>query len=267
MKKRIALILAGVSSCLLLLTGCSETKQYADDAKKEAYFTETDEMMQDLFTLSDADCNEKVDYYTEFEDDTMVSMYQAWANENSSLGDYVGVGEYFVYESDDSGTYAKSYAVEIKYDFSKTDLDVKVIYGVEENGETTSEITSISLSGDYTTAQKMGKAGLNTLMGMGTVFVVLILITCIISLFGKVGEAMNKAAKKKAEKKAPKAEAPAAAPAAPAAVVEEEDLTDDLELVAVISAAVAAYEEANGGSSDGLVVRSIRRKNNKWRNA
>ena len=59
---------------------------------------------------------------------------------------------------------------------------------------------------------------------------------------------MKKAQKNK-EKAAP---APVAAPAAVA-----EDLTDDLELVAVISAAIAASEGAV--TTDGFVVRSIRR--------
>ena len=47
-----------------------------------------------------------------------------------------------------------------------------------------------------------------------------------------------------------------AAPAAP--VSEPEDLTDDLELVAVITAAIAAASETE--SADGLVVRSIIRR-------
>ena len=46
---------------------------------------------------------------------------------------------------------------------------------------------------------------------------------------------------------------------------EEEELVDDLELAAVIAAAVAAY---TGTSADGFVVRSIRKSNkNKWKNA
>ena len=46
---------------------------------------------------------------------------------------------------------------------------------------------------------------------------------------------------------------------------EEENLTDDLELVAVITAAIAAAEET---STDGLVVRSIRRVGtSKWKRA
>ena len=46
---------------------------------------------------------------------------------------------------------------------------------------------------------------------------------------------------------------------------EREELSDDLELVAVIAAAIASYE---GTSTDGFVVRSIRKANrNKWLNA
>ena len=47
-------------------------------------------------------------------------------------------------------------------------------------------------------------------------------------------------------------------------VTDEEDLTDDYELVAVIAAAIAASEGA--ASTDGFVVRSIRRANTiKWK--
>ena len=61
-------------------------------------------------------------------------------------------------------------------------------------------------------------------------------------------------------------EAPSAPKAATAAAtVAEEELADDLELVAVISAAIAAY---TGSSTDGFVVRSIKRSTtNKWKKA
>ena len=48
-----------------------------------------------------------------------------------------------------------------------------------------------------------------------------------------------------------------------AAVPVEENLTDDLELVAVIAAAIAASEGAS--STDGFVVRSIRRAGRRQR--
>ena len=99
-----------------------------------------------------------------------------------------------------------------------------------------------------------GEAGLNTAMGLGIVFCALAFISLVISLEGKIFGAVGK---KKAAPKTP--EVPAAP--APAVVEEVQDESDDTELVAVITAAIYAYEAENGGEvpADGLVVRSIRR--------
>lgn len=104
----------------------------------------------------------------------------------------------------------------------------------------------------------MKRAGLNTVMGMGTVFLVLILISIIIYLLGFIGKAQNKGAAAAVPEK----------PAEPLVMetpAEPEDMTDDFELVAVIAAAIAASE---GVPADCLVVRSIRRKAspNQWKN-
>lgn len=117
-------------------------------------------------------------------------------------------------------------------------------------------LTSCTLNLNRTMGELMSTAALNTLIGMGTVFVVLILISLIISCFGFIPKIQAKLAKK---------EEPAAAPApvqeAPV-VAEEEELADDTELVAVIAAAIAAYE---GTSADGFRVRSIKRASGaKW---
>lgn len=112
--------------------------------------------------------------------------------------------------------------------------------------------TSGTVNVTYTFGETMTKAALNTLMGMGTVFSVLILIAVLISCFNfipKIQAAFSKKDKK----------AEAAADNAVAQIVENEAVQeeDDLELVAVIAAAVAASEGAS--STDGYVVRSIRR--------
>ena len=103
----------------------------------------------------------------------------------------------------------------------------------------------------------MGKAGLNTLIGMGTVFVVLILISLIISCFGVIPKIQAGQAAKKAAKAAGTGTEKAIDNVV-AQIIDQEEGTDDCELVAVIAAAVAAYEGA--GSTDGFVVRSIRRR-------
>ena len=90
--------------------------------------------------------------------------------------------------------------------------------------------------------------GGRTLMGMGTVFGVLILISLIIYCFRFIGDLQN-LGKKKTEEVVVEAKVPE--------VVEEVPLTEDLELVAVITAAIAASE---GTSTDSFVVRSIHRR-------
>lgn len=116
---------------------------------------------------------------------------------------------------------------------------------------------SITVNINRSFGENMTNAGLNTLLGMGTVFVVLILIAFIIYALRYISVIENMFKKDKAPKESV---ASVAADKAVAQIIETEELSDDLELVAVISAAVAAFEEAAGGSGDGYIVRSIKRR-------
>lgn len=120
------------------------------------------------------------------------------------------------------------------------------------------KMESCTFNVNQSMGELMTKAGLNTLIGMGTVFAVLILISGIISCFAVIPK-IQESFKKKDNTPAPEKVADIAP------VVEEEDYADDTELVAVIAAAIAAYE---GTSTDGFVVRSIKRsKTSKWNRA
>ena len=121
-----------------------------------------------------------------------------------------------------------------------------------------------------TEAQSMGdrcgNAGLNTLMGLGIVFLVLILISLIISAFGIIHKLEEKKAGKK-RKVVPEADARVRGVGSEAAALPDhaavpEEVTDDRELVAVIAAAIAAFE---GTDPSGFTVRSIRRIQNNSR--
>lgn len=109
---------------------------------------------------------------------------------------------------------------------------------------------------ESSTGEVVAKAGLNTLMGMGTVFCVLIFIIFVISLF----KLFSYSGKKKDTADDVKPEVvPQAQPAIPAPA---EAASDD-EIIAVISAAIAVYEEESQGMdvpADGLIVRSIRKR-------
>ena len=116
-------------------------------------------------------------------------------------------------------------------------------------------LISIATNVTYSFGEVMTKAALNTLMGMGTVFAVLILIIVLISSFALIPKIQDAFSGKKEAKKDTTDK-----------VVEQiikneevayEDVTDDTELVAVIAAAIAAYE---GGSASDYVVRSLKRR-------
>lgn len=130
------------------------------------------------------------------------------------------------------------------------------------------------VSAVYTRPELLKNAAQNTIIGMVTVFVVLIFIALIIYLLKFVpaligGKKEEKKVAPKVSQPAMKDAAPKAAPAAPVAPVVEENLVDDGELVAVITAALQAYLSAEGqtkvrpaaytDSNDKLIVRSIRR--------
>ena len=110
---------------------------------------------------------------------------------------------------------------------------------------------------DYTT---IPEALVNTVIAMGTVFLVLILISFIISLLKYIPALMDKFTKKEEPVQPISQAQPAPAPkpvvqtpAAPA---------DDTQLIAVITAAVAAAMEQDGVAvpADGLVIRSIKKR-------
>ena len=114
-------------------------------------------------------------------------------------------------------------------------------------------LKSCALNLDQSMGELMAKAAMDTLMGMMTVFAVLILISIIIWAMGGIPKLQAKLAKKPESKKEESIDNTIAQ------IVEKEESTeDDTELVAVIAAAIAAYEGSQ--STDGFVVRSIRKR-------
>ena len=105
--------------------------------------------------------------------------------------------------------------------------------------------------------EKMAGSAVTMLMGMGITFCVLLLLWGFISVMGK---AMNTG--KKNSKAQPKA-APKAAPAAPKAAAPAPKAESDDTLIAVLTGAVAAYEEdmssRNSCVPGNLTVRKIAR--------
>ena len=126
------------------------------------------------------------------------------------------------------------------------------------------DYVSLVTNVNYTRTELIQQAGLNTLLGMGTTFAVLILLSLIIAAFGKIFTTIEKKRieeqvkkDKEEQEKAKQAEksAPAAQTAAPAPA------SEDGVIVAVITAAIEAYRaEAEPDVEPGaFVVRRVRR--------
>lgn len=171
----------------------------------------------------------------------LINMLSGWQEAASDVGAYEGLGEFTITKA--SGTVTVDQIV----NFEEREVDITFVY---EYNYLTEELEMTDATADkvYSVGEKLEKAALNTLMGMGTVFCVLILISLIIYCFRFIPMLLGGKKKKEEEK----TETPALA-----APVVEETLTDDLELVAVISAAIAAIE---GTTTDSFVVRSIHRR-------
>ena len=128
--------------------------------------------------------------------------------------------------------------------------------------EDMTSITGMSFAPVYSLGENMEKAALNTLMGMGTVFIVLIFISLLISCFKCISAFENK-------KKAAAPAAPAPAPAAPAPVALTTAApagTDDAEMERLAVMTAIIEHRRRTASSDSLVVRPIKRSaGNRWK--
>ena len=250
MKK--SLLVLGMITCIFGLTACGTEKEEVTLMSEEAAVAKGEEYVEKVVDIYESD---NLEAYKEDEEYKLfVKAVDSLESASEDMVSYMGI------VSSEATVDEESAVVSVNVEGSSHDAVIEVI--IEEDG-----VESITTNVTYSFGESMEKAALNTLLGMGTVFVVLILICFLISCFKfiSVFENRNKGADKAETPKAAPTPAPVAA-APVAAPVQEENLTDDLELVAVIAAAIAASEGRT--TTDGLVVRSIRKANkNKWQNA
>lgn len=248
----------GMIACIFGMTACGSKAEdvsanSVDDASAVQY---AQQMINQINSIVSSNAEDQV-----LSDET-----ERQAQMNEVLGDAF---ESWRSASEEMGSFQRIVGEpEVTRDKNSTTITVEV-EGTKRNANVIIELdgelwpTSITTNVKYTMGELMEKATLNTLLGMGTVFSVLILICLLIYCFAFLPKLQEKFTKKDDKEEIQKA----AVNNAVAQIVEtEEELSDDLELVAVISAAIAASEGAV--STDGFVVRSIRRaKTNKWQRA
>lgn len=236
MKKKISLIL-GMCLIVLGLTACGKA-----DPTKVDYNGHTYEQLkgacQSTAEALEAMSDEEAEQYKASEDKILVNMVTRWQEARKGIGERQELGEFTINQS------GKTITCEQEIIYEERPIILTYVYKAHNM-----ELEDITVDQVKTFGEKMGNAFLNTLMGMGTVFAVLILISLIIYCFN----IFPYLEKKKQDKKALAAPIPEKTEV-PSPVVQ---VQDDLELVAAISAAIAA---STGTSADDFVVRSIKRR-------
>ena len=237
--KKLLLVL-GMITCMFGLTACGGTVEEVDnygitEADAFAYADGLIETMDQIVTAGQIEQYESEDV-----------IYAALTNYEKALpdmGDYQSVTDHEI-------IYDDGILMNITVQGSLRPANVEIMLDEEL------ALVNIATNVIYTFGETMTKAALNTLMGMGTVFAVLILIIFLISAFAFIPKIQAAFSGKKDEKAVTETKVVQQ-------IIEKEetayeDVTDDAELVAVIAAAIAAYE--GSGSASGYVVRSLKRR-------
>lgn len=257
MKKRISVMLCVLLGSLIL-TACGasdETVSYDETVIEQAtefliqYCASADETtIEQWKSLSDFELNyQLMESGLPFTPEAFLGALDAWPAAVEECGEYLGHGEFTFEASGDELT------VTTEGEFTDRNAEIQIVY--DENAR----LDSLTVNAEYGTGEILAKSGLNTVLGMGTVFAVLIFISIIISLMKYIPALGEKFKKKPAGQEMAEQEMEPAQNTAPAMA----ETVDDTELIAAITAAIAAYEGTAG--SDGFVVRSIRRRpSNKW---
>ncbi len=263
-------VLFCVLACVFSMTACTNTissdsaKTSLKDMKVNQYASDMVQWAEDMLVYLDqtSDAQIKADgeaaktlsyvngkvYVVNMQgmNDKTIEFYNSWVKTREDLGALKSIDKEEVRVSDETGTLC-TIAINATYETRTCSFELVI--------DDDFNLDSGAINPTYTTGEKMEKAVLNTVLGMGTVFIVLIFISYIISLLQHV----NKIGAKKQAAEAPQQTAPA-----PVVEEPEDEEEDDCELVAVITAAIAASE---GTAADGLVVRSIRKvgRQNNWK--
>lgn len=245
MKRKMKSLLAVLVAVVLTLS--MSVCAFAADEMTEEEAANYKGAAESLITQVAGFTDEDIETYLSQNDEFTTIVLESWKGVKEELGTYSSIVSQDVEKDGDTVT------VHTVAQFENEKADVELILDLKNQ-----VYTSMTYNVQYTMATNMQRAGLNTLMGLGIVFLMLLFLSFVIGLFKYIEKVQNGFHKKET-----KEENITENPLITEQTDGTEDFADDLELVAVISAAIAAYENTSG---DSFVVRSIK-KSKKWQRA
>jgi len=186
-------------------------------------------LLNQLYKMDDAELDQVIEGVEQNGQTAFAEGVKNFKSTKELVGDLVGIDDTKVSASE--GNYV------VKVNYSGKNRKSEMTLGFDSK---TNQVAVFSITPKYSVIENMEKAALNTVLGMGTVFIILIFISFLISLFKYINVFENKLKAKTKEEP----------------VIAAVNLEDDLELVAVITAAIAEFSNTDASN---LIVRSIKR--------
>lgn len=262
-------------SILSAFAAFSQTTAEIEPAQKQSLEASTKQYIESLGNLSEEELDRSIAQAEKQKNAIVFNGLTNYKNSLRRLGAFQEVESTTAVKTEDG----YEVVVEAKYELR----EMKVTLGLDEDLQ---NFTEMSFAPHYTTAEEMKDAGGNLIVGMGTVFVVLIFIAWIISLLRYVNlldqRRKERDKTREQERKADAVPKPTqvqkkVTPVLVAPAVKEQVQKMGVggnELQAVIAAALMAYEAERENSTaeaapgfvkgpalqNGLVVRSIRKR-------
>ena len=164
------LLVLGMITCILGVSACGSKEQegvsWTDMSEDEAIYYGEQTFQNLMMICSGAYETEKAQLAKA--DAVSAAAFSSWESAQADMGDYVDILERSAEIREDG------FVVNLKVDGTSHDANVEIVFDDEVM------LTSLSVNIIYSFGELMTKAALNTLLGMGTVFAVLILICLII---------------------------------------------------------------------------------------
>ena len=246
-----------IAVAILSLSACGTTgDKTAYEQKIEEYIAEdAQSQVENIVSLDDETLDYYITEYDSYGQSAYVEGFNNWKSIKDDLGEFLAVEDMQISESDDG------YVVTMVISCANREGKATIGY----DGQTLA-VSSLAFNRIDTVSEKMVSASKNLLIGMISVFSVLILMTLLIYAFRLIGgKDKDKHDKGSGISSSGTSGGNISKTTQSGPTVATIQLIDDSQLIAVISAAIAAY---SGTSAGQLIVRSIRRvgKSN-WKNA
>ena len=247
-KLRRAVYFLFISLLSLFFVACAKTvEKDIDEQIGNNLIMMSDNLISQITSLDDEAIDRNIKDLEEKKQFELMTALENWKAGKKDIGEVQAI------KSDEAilNVDKEGYSVSISIVGEKRSAIVRIAY--DKNMQ---KVNSMSINVNYNLGEKLSKAGLNTLIGMATVFIILIFIIFIIDAFKYISVFEERLAKKPGEliKEEIKLKEE---------VSTQENLPEDQELVAVISAAIMAYEEEN--NTDDLIVRSLKKSKRRQR--